>query len=313
MAGIRALALAGPTATGKTALAVALAEKTGAEIVSCDSRQIYRGLTIGTAKPTEAERARAAHHLLDVADPTERWSAGRWADEARRALAGIAERGRAALIVGGSGLYLRALRDGLAPLPRDPLVRRELQSDADARGLAALHAELTELDPAAAAGIHPHNRERLLRALEVCRITRQPMSALWARGSGSNAFPVALVVLDRPRPELAARIDERVEAMFDAGLLAEVDALVRAGFAPEWPAYRTLGYPEAVRCLRGEWGRAESIARIQIRSRQFAKRQRTWFRAEPDAEWIEMPAESIEPIVERLAARLDSLTPRPIA
>jgi len=286
---IRALYLVGPTASGKTELAVRVAESVGAEIVSCDSRQIFRALDIGTAKPPPDLLARVPHHLVGVAEPTERWNAGRFAREALQCLHGIAERGRVALVVGGSGLYARALREGLASLPSDPRVRAELTDRLRRSGPEGLHAELVEIDPEAAAGIHPRNGERIVRALEVCRLAGRPISLLWRERPRSGGVPGPMLVLRPDRAWLTGRIDRRVVEMFDQGLLDEVTALLDRGFASGWPAFRTLGYPEAVRCLKGELDGDGAVAAIQQKTRQFARRQMIWFRGERDVRWIDVP------------------------
>jgi len=303
---MRVFGIVGPTAIGKTDIALGVAALTGAEIVSCDSRQIYRGLTIGTAKPTPEELARVRHHLVDVAEPDEAWSAGRWAEEARTVLHGLAARGIPALVVGGSGLYLRALREGLAALPSDPEVRRRLRSELETHGLDTLHERLRRLDPAAAERVHPRNRERLVRALEVITLTGRPLTELWRERRPESPFLFDVVVIDRQKAERDERIDRRVEAMFRARFLDEVRTLVAKGFAPTWPSYRTLGYPEAVECLEGKRSEAEAIVRIQQRTRRFAKRQLTWFRAEPRAEWVDASSAAPVELVRHLTQRLDA-------
>lgn len=291
----RALFLMGPTASGKTALAIDAALEIGAEIISCDSRQIFRGMAIGTAAPTDAERTCVRHHLVGVADPTEAWSAGHWAREAAREITSAARRGRSVLIVGGSGLYARALRWGLAALPRDEGVRAALSRAWEVEGGDALHRRLQRLDPVAAAGIHPRNRPRVLRALEVCLVTGTPISRQWEASRGRPAtFPAPLVALDVPREALYTRIDARVEAMFRGGLLEEARALVEAGITPAWPAHRTLGYPEAVLCVMGELTPEEAIARVQRQTRAFARRQLTWLRGERDVRWIRVDPQEAE-------------------
>jgi tRNA dimethylallyltransferase len=284
---VRGLFLSGATASGKTALAVSVAAELGAEIVSCDSRQIFRGMEIGTAAPTPDERARVPHHLVGVADPTESWSAGRWARAATLHLEAIGRRGGTALIVGGSGLYARALRRGLAELPASPAVRARLDREWEEEGGEALHARLRRLDPEAAEGIHPHNRHRLLRALEVALATGRPISAHWASArEAPPLFPAPLVALDVPRAALYERIDRRVEAMFAGGLLDEARRLLAAGFSPACRAYRTLGYPEALACVEGTLSPREAIMRVQQRTRAFARRQLTWLRGESEVRWL---------------------------
>lgn len=294
---VRALCLVGPTAVGKTSHSIALARALDAEIVSADSRQLYRGMEVGTASPSADERAAVPHHLVGVADPRDGWSAGRWARAAAAVIADVAARGRAVLVVGGSGLYVRALRDGLADLPTDPGLRARLDAECATHGPEALHARLAEADPDTAATIHPRNRHRVIRALEILTLAGRPVAE--ARRAlapdPASCFPAPILGLRRDRADLDARIDRRVEAMFGAGLLEEVRALIGEGFSPDWPTYRTLGYPEAVACVRGERSPASAIAEIQHATRRFSRRQMTWFRGERDLEWIDAADEGIDP------------------
>ena len=308
---VRALAIAGPTASGKTSLALEVAERTGAEILSCDSRQIYRGMRVGTAAPTDAELARAPHHLVGVAGPRERWSAGRFARAAWRTMTDIASRGRPVLVVGGSGLYLRAIRDGLHDLPADEAVRARLRDLLHELGPEAMHRRLAGVDAAAAASVHPHNTVRVLRALEVFEVTGQPMSVLRAAAPRSGVL-MPLVGIERARAELYTRIDARAQAMFEVGWLDEVRALVDRGFDPSWPAFATLGYPEAVRCLRGELAQAEAVAAITQATRRFAKRQLTWFRGERDLVWQPLAGGRAGEVVAALARAMEDAPPLPV-
>jgi tRNA dimethylallyltransferase len=311
---MRAWYLVGPTASGKSEIAVALAEALDAEIVSADSRQIYRGMEIGTAAPDSSARARVRHHLIAVADPSEAWSAGRFAAAARSALADIADRGKAALVVGGSGLYVRALSTGLAPLPRDEAVRREIESEGRRAGAAALHRELIGLDPVAAAAIHPHNLHRIIRALEVCRISGRRVSELRReRANEAVGFPAPRFGLELPRAVLYARIDRRVEEILARGFLDEIRALVARGFDEAWPSCRALGYAEGLRCLRGQISEAEAVDEIRRRTRHFARRQLTWFRADREIRWFRWQGRGLETVVGELlaAARARAGAPRP--
>jgi len=281
------LALVGPTGTGKTALSLALAERLGAEIVNCDSRQVFRGLDIGSAKPTPAERARAPHHLFDVAAPDEAFDAARYAALARAALAAIAARGRPAIVVGGTGLYLKALRYGLLAAPRrDAGVRARLAAD-EAAAPGTLHARLARLDPASAARLHANDRLRLIRALEVLELTGTTLSA-WRAGHGfaRAAVPMRVVGLTLLRPALYARLDARCAAMLDAGLLDEVRALRAAGFGAT-RALASIGYRELGAHLDGRCALPAALAAMQQATRNLAKRQLTWFRADATVQWMD--------------------------
>lgn len=278
--------LSGPTAAGKTALALSLARRLDAEIVSADSMAVYRGLDIGTAKPSPAERAAVPHHLVDLVSPAESFSVARWLAAAGAAVDEIRARQRRILFVGGTPLYLRALRDGLAPLPpADPARRGALQAEAEAVGNGPLHARLAACDPVAAARIHPHDTKRIIRALEVVQATGRPLTAAFAPAP-HPVFESQLLVVDLPRALLHERIDRRVEAMFAAGLVDEVRAAAagQGGIGPT--AGQAAGYAEALDVLAGRLSRAEAIRRTQDRTRQLAKRQLTWLRSFKGAVWI---------------------------
>jgi len=303
----RVLAVLGPTGVGKSALALAVAERAGGEIVNADALQAYRGLDIGTAKPNEAERARVPHHLVDILDPGERYSAGRFTELARRALAEIAARGRPALVVGGSGLYLRALFEGLAPMPPvDPRVRERLRERHRREGLAPLRAELERLDPATAARLAPGDTQRTLRALEVALASGRPLSE-WLSSSPFVREAVSGVIcigLTLPRGVLYDRLGVRVRLMVARGWLDEVRALLANGVGPEAPAFQAIGYSQWVRHLAGEYDLEEATRRIVVATRRYAKRQETWFRREPGIEWHD--ARSADSLAERLARRLEN-------
>jgi tRNA dimethylallyltransferase len=298
--------LAGPTASGKTALALELAERFGAEIVSADSMQVYRKLDIGTAKPTAAERARVPHHLLDVADPVEAFDTVQYQQLADEAIARIHAAGKRVLVVGGGGLYIRILLFGLANLPPpDPERRRRFEAEADAAGNAALHDRLAALDPTAARRIHQADRFRIIRALEVVETTGRPISALQAEhGFARPRYPHRLVALDVPRDELRGRILRRAEGMLAAGLIEEARGLLAAGYSPELRPLRAFGYREPIRCVLGRRpaeGLAEAIARDTAR---YAKRQSTWFRSERGVEWVPPTGELVALRFEELWAGL---------
>jgi tRNA dimethylallyltransferase len=289
--------IAGPTAVGKTAVGIELAERLCGEILSADSRQVYRGMTIGTSKPTPEEQARVPHHLLDVADPRDHYTAADFARDARAVIADLDRRRIPVIVVGGSGLYLRALIDGLFAGPgRQPELRAELEAWADREGSGALHAELVRVDPESAARLHPNDRVRLVRALEVVRASGKPLSD-WQRERADHSLRgrTRYVVLDREDSELDARIAVRTRAMFGAGLLDEARALLAQGLSPEHATYRTIGYTEAFAVLRGEMPMATAVIAAVQSTRQFARRQRTWFRSVHDAEWITLSAGELPP------------------
>jgi len=278
--------LSGPTAAGKTALALSLARRLDAEIVSVDSMAVYHGLDIGTAKPSATDRAAVPHHLVDLVPPAESFSVARWLAAAAASVADIRSRGRRILFVGGTPLYLRALRDGLAPLPPADLdYRRLLQAEAEAGGHGPLHERLAAVDPAAAARIHPHDTKRIIRALEVVSATGRPLTAAFAPAP-HPAFESQLLIVDLPRGLLYDRIDRRVEAMFAAGLVDEAQAAAAGpgGIGPT--ARQAAGYAEALDVVAGRLSLANAIRRTQERTRQLAKRQLTWLRSFKNAVWV---------------------------
>jgi tRNA dimethylallyltransferase len=286
------LALVGPTASGKSGLALLLAQELGdIEIVSIDSMQVYRGMDVGTAKATTAERAAVAHHMIDIADPGDDFSVARFQAEARAAVADIEARGLRALLVGGTGLYVQAVVDDLRFPGEDLALRAELEAATEAPGgVASAYTELTELDPVAAARIDPHNARRIVRALEVIRLTGERFSSFGAgiASFGATAFPVLLTGLWLPRAVLAKRIDVRVEAMRRSGLMDEVRAL-RGGPGLSRNARQAIGYREALGHLDGTSGIDEAFAMTGRRTRSFARRQRMWFRRDPRITWLAAP------------------------
>lgn len=272
------LVLAGPTASGKTDLAIALAEKLDGEIVSADSRQIYRRLDAATAKPTAEQRAKIRHWLLDCADPVEVYDAARWAKEASAAVAGIHARGKRAIVVGGTGLYLRALLEGLSPLPpRDEAIRAKLRDEAETNGRETLHARLAKADPAAAEAIPPANLQRVMRALEVLELTGKPISKHWREGRGGGVAAEFILRLELPAATSRARIEERARKMWPE-LMKEVRALVPSQFTGKEPGFTSLGYREALAVLDGKLTEAEGLEEMIRATYAYAKRQRTWFR-----------------------------------
>jgi tRNA dimethylallyltransferase len=278
----------GPTASGKTALSLALAERFQGEIVNCDSVAMYRDFVLGTAKPTPAEFARAPHHLFDCVDPTEAMTAGEYARQARTVLAEIRSRSHLPVVVGGTGLYLRALLEGLFPGPqRSEPLRERLRARAAERGSTYLHRILSHLDPAAAARIHANDSPKLIRAIEVCLASRQKMTELWQQGRNAlRGFRILRLGLDPERSALYERINRRAQHMFDAGLIEETRALRQKYGAAARPL-ASLGYKQAVQFLDGEFTRDQAIAAAQQAHRNYAKRQMTWFRREPDVQWLQ--------------------------
>lgn len=293
--------LAGPTGSGKTALGIELARRVGGEIVNADSQQLYRHLDVGTAKPGAAERAAVAHHLLDVAEPGQGMDAARFVALADGAIAGIAARGRVPLVVGGTGLYLRALLHGVIEAPgRDASLRARLTAEAAALGRPALHARLALVDPGAAARIGPNDLIRIVRALEIAA-GGQTQSALHAAHAFQPQRHRALfLALDPPRDLLRGRLEARVEAMFAGGLLDEARWLV-SRFGGELPPRLPIGYAEAVEVTRGRLALEEAIRLVQVAHRQYARRQVSWLRREPNVEWLAPPVD-----VDELARRVNA-------
>ncbi|TLM67901.1 MAG: tRNA (adenosine(37)-N6)-dimethylallyltransferase MiaA [Deltaproteobacteria bacterium] len=290
----RLAALCGPTASGKTAAALALASRFPLEVVSADSRQVYRLMDIGTAKPTAAERGCIPHHLIDVAWPDEPFDAARFVDMATASIDGIRSRGRLPLLVGGTGLYIRALTEGLVAAPAaDPGVRRHFEALAHQEGVAVLHRRLGEIDPESAARLAVRDRVRIIRALEVFELTGRPLSA-WQRDHGFRArrYRLLKIALAPPRDELYRRIDARAAAMFAGGLVEETQALLAAGYDPQLKTLQTIGYREAIECLAGRLAREESLVRLQQATRRYAKRQLTWFRGDAEMIWVDPATDS---------------------
>jgi tRNA dimethylallyltransferase len=274
------VAVLGPTASGKSALALALAGRLGGEILCCDSMQVYRGMDIGTAKPTAGEQRLHRHHLLDLVSPGDPFHAAAWAARAQAAIAEVTGRGHLPIIVGGTGLYFRALTRGLfdAP-PSDPEIRARHQAEASAGGVATLHRRLADLDPEAAAHILPGDLLRLSRALEIHEQTGQTISERRRRGPPPPPLDVQAIILDPPLPALRAQVERRVAAMMAAGFLDEVRALRAAGFGPA-RALQAIGYRQLGEHLDGRLALPEAVAEIARATAAYARRQRTWFRKE---------------------------------
>jgi tRNA dimethylallyltransferase len=310
----RVVAIVGPTAVGKTELALALAEAIGGEIVSADSRQVYRYLDVGTAKPSAAERARVPHHLLDVVDPDAAFDAANYRTLARDAVRDIHARGRAVVICGGTGLYLRALLHGLFDGPAaSPALRAELHALEVEGGSGTLHRRLAARDPITAARLAPRDVFRIVRALEVLELTGRPISA-WQDEHRFRDGGLAACVLgcDRPRAELAARIDARCQAMLAGGLREEIAALAARGYGPELAPLRSVGYREIGAHLRGELDLAAAFDAFTRATRRLAKRQLTWFRADPATRWLH-PGRDRDALIADARAWLEQPCPAPIS
>ena len=286
----RILVITGPTATGKTALGVALAQRLGGEVISADSMQLYRGMDVGTAKATPEEMQGVPHHLLDAAEPDESWSVARWTEAAAACAEDILARGAVPILVGGTGLYIDSLLSGrdFADHSGDGALRETLSAEYDRVGGPAFREALRAVDPERAEKLHPADKKRLVRAMEVFRLTGETISAHDARTRAVPpryaALRVALTYADRA--DLYARIDRRVDEMVAAGLFDEVARLLDAGLSPESTAMQAIGYKESVDFLLGRCGQAEAVARIKLASRRYAKRQLTWLRRDPDLRWI---------------------------
>lgn len=284
------LVVTGPTATGKTVLGVALAELLGGEVVGADSMQIYRGMDIGTAKPTAAEMGGVAHHMIDVAEPSERFSAAKYAAMASRCVDDILSRGRVPIVVGGTGLYIDALlrREEFAAAPDDSGLREALEAEYDALGGEAFRQRLAQIDPERAEKLAPGDKKRLVRAMEVYRLTGETITAHDER---SRTLPprytsMKLALDFASRERLYERIDRRAAAMFENGLVDEVKALLAGGLSADSTAMQAIGYKETAAYLRGEYDLAEAVERVQRESRRYAKRQLTWLRRDKSVQWL---------------------------
>ena len=275
--------IAGPTGSGKSSLALAIAETFHGEIVNCDSLQLYREMDIGTAKTPEPERHGIPHHLFDILAPDELYTAGDYSRDARAVLSEISSRGKLPVLVGGTGFYLHALLDGLFPGPsRSEELRARLMERK-----TPLHKLLARLDPERARQIHPNDAKKLIRALEICILSKNPASSAPASGAEPlEDFEPLKIALDPPREELIERLAERCVQMFERGLVDEVRRLLACGYAPSSKAFESIGYRETILFLEGKLTLEEAIRGVQISTRQYAKRQRTWFRRESGVEWI---------------------------
>jgi tRNA dimethylallyltransferase len=299
------IVISGPTASGKTSLAIQLALRVGGEIVNADSMQVYRGMDIGTAKPSAAERAQVPHHLIDIAAPDEAYNASRFAADAERAIESVRSRGLTPFLVGGTGLYIRAALNGLnAGAGRDSGFRQALEAE-HARAVAAgdagrLHRRLADVDPSSAARLHPNDLVRVIRALEIQATTGRSATAVYSESVPRPRYDALYLALDPGREELAQRIDARCESMIAAGLLQEVRALRDAGYGPELASMRAIGYRHMQPVVEGLDTLANVLEAMKRDTRQFARRQRTWLRGEAGVSWVD-PADAAA-----IAARIDA-------
>jgi len=281
------IAIAGPTGTGKSELALRVAEEFGGEVVNCDSLQIYRYFDIGTAKLTPAEMRGVPHHLIDILDPDEVFTAGEYARLGRAALAAISSRGRLPVVAGGTGFYLRALFEGLFRGPERDTALRERLAARERKKAGSLHRLLGRFDAAAAARIHRNDVPKVMRAVEVCLLARRPVTEMFGEGrDGLKGFRTLKMGLAPDRDELYRRLDERCRRMFESGLAEEVQHILDRGFPLEAKPFESHSYRQAVQMLRGELNAKEALFYAQRNTRNYAKRQMTWFRKEPDMEWL---------------------------
>ena len=297
------VAIVGPTAVGKTAISIAVAEALEAEIISADSRLIYRGMDIGTAKPSPEQLAQVPHHLIDIAEPEQSWNLARFKQAADEAIVEVQERNRLPLLVGGTGQYVTAILEGWAPPPKaaDDSIRTRYEDFAAEHGTSALHAELEKVDPESAATIDPKNVRRLIRALEVYELTGTPPSE--QRRASPPDYRFLRLGLHLPRPELYSRIDERIDRMLERGLVAEVQALLDRGIDLDHPPMSGIGYRQIGEFLLGHQTLEQAVVEMRRLTRQFVRRQANWFKADdPDIEWND----SSEGLADRLVDRINS-------
>jgi tRNA dimethylallyltransferase len=293
--------IVGPTAVGKTELSIRLAERLNGEIVSADSRLFYRGMDIGTAKPTPEERARVPHHLIDVADPDEVWSLAVFQQNATEIIADIHKRGKLPFLVGGTGQYVRAVAEGWTPpeVKPHPRLRGVLKALAESRDIYWLHEGLRLNDPVAAEKIDPRNLRRTVRALEVIFTTGKPFSR--QRGKSDSPYHLLTIGLTRPREELYQRVDERIEGMFATGFVDEVEGLLKKGYSPNLPTMSAIGYRECVQVIEGQISLEQAKVEMRRATRVFVRRQANWFKADdPDIHWFEAGDENSPSAIENL-------------
>jgi tRNA dimethylallyltransferase len=297
--------IVGPTAVGKTEISLAIAEEIGAEIISADSMQVYRGMDIGTAKPTLQERARVPHHLIDVADPKEEFSAGRYVQLADEAIEDIRRRGKILLVVGGTGMYIRALLEGIFEGPGADFALREELMDAERKEPGALYNMLKKADPKAAEKIHPSDIRRIIRAVEVFEKSGKPISEKQSQWDNGGRYDCKIAGLTMPRPELYRRIDERVDKMMDEGFLDEVKALLGKGCTRDMPSMHALGYKQLMAHLDGELSLDEAARLIKRDTRHYAKRQYTWFNGQESVQWVDISDKNLVSSMDSVKKALD--------
>jgi tRNA dimethylallyltransferase len=293
---IKIVVICGPTGVGKTAVAVAVGQALGAEVVGADAMQVYRGMDIGTAKPTAVEKTAVRHHLIDVVDPDQPFDAACYARLARQVICELHGRGIGALVVGGTGLYIRALTEGLFDVAAsNEVLRRELARQAQRHGAAAMHARLAQVDPDTAARLHPNDAFRVVRALEVYHVTGRPLSAHHRdHGFADRPFDVLKIGLTMDRPALYRRLDQRVQAMIAAGLLDEVKGLLDAGYKPQLKSMQSIGYRHMAAFVQGTLPWDDAVAAFKRDTRRYAKRQMTWFRTDTQVCWYDpMQADAV--------------------
>ena len=308
--------IVGPTAVGKTELSIQLAERLppGGEIISADSRLFYRGMDIGTAKPTREEQARVRHHLIDIADPDEILSLAVFQQKAREAIAMVHTRNKIPLLVGGTGQYVRAVTEGWNPpeVEPDERLRSQLEKMKEDRGAYWLYERLKSLDPVAAEKIDPRNYRRTIRALEVIMTTGKRFSE--QRGQSESPYQLVTIGLSRPRAELYERVDQRIDRMFELGFLDEVRTLLAKGYSPSLPTMSAIGYRECIRVINGELSEEQAKAEMRRITRIFVRRQANWFKeADPNIEWFRVQEEVVEEIESFIRTSLHNLPPRSVA
>jgi len=298
--------IAGPTASGKTSISVQLARLVDAEIINADSMQVYRGMDIGTAKPGREERKGIPHHLMDVVDPDEEYNAAIYRDMACAAALDIIGRGKRAMVVGGTGLYIKSLLGGLFQCPPPaPEIRESLEREWESAGPCVLYERLERLDPQRARKIHPNDRVRVLRALEIITLTNRLPSQLTRRhGFSDRTFNALKFCLKREREELYHRINTRTSAMIDGGLLTETENLLKKGYSPLLKPLQAIGYKQAVEYLQGRFSLEKAVEKIQRETRRYAKRQLTWFRADPEYTWVD--PRQVDVFMRKIETFLDS-------
>ncbi len=284
----KVIVISGPTASGKTDLAIELASYFDGEIVNADSMQVYRGMDIGTAKPTVEQRKKIPHYLIDIVDPDEEFNAAIYREMALRAIYDISKRDKSCFVVGGTGLYIRALVGGLFYVPpKDPRLRESLKKEAEKKGLKTLYDMLLRCDPEYAKTIHPNDRVRIIRALEVYHLSGKKMSELIKQhGFKESSLRTLKIFLSIPRKELYKRIDKRCDKMIEAGLIEETRRLLMQGYSPKLKSMQSIGYRHMVKYITGEWTLEEALRYMKRDTRRYAKRQITWFKKEPDMIWI---------------------------